>query len=383
MKRALISLLFLLSLSGCGVLLPYMYDAQKLDDGLVSSMPKEQVLKHLGKPDRVVQDDGQQVIWEYRFYPKGEWVGYLAHCPFFPNCYFPAEATSPYFVVLQDNLLCMWGTPNIVRPLIPRACGKVAGPNRENQAKLRIRVSVIPVFMPPPINPLPQRIAIVPITGSIDNELNSWLDLTLNFLRTRHRELVLVEREDLRTVLNEVGVQYGGQVDDDTTIRVGKLVGADSLLTYRLILPENNPSISAGFELRLFNVESGTTVFRQMTSASQSSTEALAATMQLNKSKPISRRPAIEEAAAYGFAALTAAFGDNPLGVVSDYTWTGEGIKLIDVLQGGPALRAGLKPDDQILKCNGQFLGSWADPVSLPALLTVSRHGEALEISVR
>ena len=69
MKRALISLLFLLSLSGCGVLLPYMYDAQKLDDGLASSMPKEQVLKHLGKPDRVVQDDGQQVIWEYRLYP--------------------------------------------------------------------------------------------------------------------------------------------------------------------------------------------------------------------------------------------------------------------------------------------------------------------------
>jgi hypothetical protein len=237
--------------------------------------------------------------------------------------------------------------------------------------------------MPPPIIPLPQRIAIVPISGTVDSDVNSWLDLTVNFLRTRHPELVLVEREDLRTVLDEVGIQYGGQVDDDTTIRVGKLAGADSLLTYRMILPEDGPSTSAAFELRLFNVESGTTVFRQMTSANQFSSEAIAASRQLTKSKRLTRRLAIEEAAAYGFAALTAAFGDNPLGVVSDYGWTGEGIKLIDVLQGGPALRAGLKPGDQLLKFNGQPLGSWADPVSLPAQVTVSRDGQPVEISVR
>lgn len=383
MKRVLTCLLSLLTLSGCGVFLPYMYDAQKLDDRLTPSMPKEQVLKYLGKPDRVVQDDGQQAIWEYRLYPKGEWAGYLVHCPFFPNCYFPAEPASPYFVVLQDNQLCMWGTPTVVRPLVPTACGEGARPMRENLAKVRVRVSVIPVFMPPPIDPLPQRIAIVPINGTVDSEVNSWLDLTLNFLRTRHRELILVEREDLRTVLNEVGIQYGGQVDDDTTIRVGRLVGADSLLTYRMIVPEDSPSAAAAFELRLLHVESGTTVFRQMTSANQTSFEALPAARQLNKTRMLTRRLAIEEAAAYGFAALTAAFGDNPLGVVSDYTWTGEGIKLIDVLQGGPALRAGLKPGDQLLKCNDQPLGSWADPVSLPAHVTVSRDGQPLEISIR
>jgi hypothetical protein len=223
----------------------------------------------------------------------------------------------------------------------------------------------------------------VPITGSVDNEVNAWLDLTLNFLRTRHRELVLVEREDLRRVLNEVGIQYGGRVDDDTTIRVGKLVGADSLLTYRMILPEGSPLVSAAFELRLLAVESGTTVFRQMTSANQTTSDAVPTTIQPNKSNPLNRRLAIEEAAAYGLAALTAAFGDNPLGLVSDYTWTGEGIKLIDVLQGGPALRAGLKPGDQIVKFNGQPLGSWADPVSLPARLTVSRDGEPMEIPIR
>lgn len=383
MKRVMAILLPLLSLSGCGVLLPYVYDAQKLDDRLAVSMPKEQVLSNLGKPDLVVKDDGQQIIWEYRLYPKGEWAGYLAHCPIFPNCYFPAEPASPYFVILQDNQLCLWGTPNTVRPLVQRVCGKGAQPTRDTQVNMKNRVSVVPVFMPPPIIPLPQRIAIVPIAGSLDNAVNSWLDLTLNFLRTRHRELVLVEREDLRTVLNEVGIQYGGQVDDDTTIRVGKLVGADSLLTYRMILPEDSALMSAAFELRLLTVESGTTVFRQMTSANHTSMEMVGAGIQPNKSKPFNRRLAIEGAAAYGLAALAAAFGDNPLGVVSDYTWTGGGIKLIDVLQGGPALRAGLKPGDQILKFNGQSLGSWADPVSLPAHLTVSRDGKSMEISIR
>lgn len=334
MMRVLTCLLCICSLSGCGVLVPYMYSAQKLDDHLELSMPKEQVLKSLGKPDRVVRDDGQQIIWEYRLYPRGEWVGYLVHCPIFPNCYFPAEAASPYYVVLQNNRLCMWGTPTTVHPLVSMACGDAARSKKDNQTKVRTQVSVVPVFMPPPIVPLPHRLAIVPFTGSADNEINSWLDLTLNFLRARHRELILVEREDLRTVLHEVGIQYGGQVDDDTTIRVGQLVGADSLLTYRMVLREDSPSMSASFELRLFRVENGTTVFRQMASASQTSSNTSATPLQLTTSEPLARRLVLAEAAAYGLAALTAAFGDNPLGVVSDYAWSGEGIKLIDVLQG-------------------------------------------------
>jgi hypothetical protein len=246
-----------------------------------------------------------------------------------------------------------------------------------------MQVGVIPVFMPPLIAPLPQRLAIVPFAGSVDTEANSWLDLTLNFLRTRHRELVLVEREDLRTVLNEVGMQYGGQVDDDTTIRLGRLVGADSLLTYRMIFQEDSPSISASFELRLFNVETGTTVFRQMASASHTASKTLASTIQSTQREPLARGVVLQEAAAYGLAALTAAFGDNPLGIVSDYAWRGQGIMLIDVLQGGPALRAGLKSGDQILKHNGRPLGSWADPTSIPAFLTIRRDGEPLEITVR
>jgi hypothetical protein len=387
MQRALFCLMLLLPLSGCGVFLPYMYDAGKLDDRLAVSTPKEQVLKNLGKPDRVVQDDGQQAIWEYQLYPKGEWMGYLLHCPFFPNCYFPAEPANPYYVVLQDNQLCMWGTPDVVRSLAWKVCGKATRPEGSRSIKALVRgglqVSVIPVFMPPTISPLPQRLAVLPVAGATDNRVISWLDLTLNFLRTQHRDLVLVEREDLRTVLDEVGIQYTGRVDEDTTIRVGKLVGADSLLTYRLAISGSGEPMSASFELRLLKVESGITVFRQIASSTNSPSVAEVTTGRFYESYPVARRLVVEEATAYGLAALAAAFGDNPLGVVADYSWPGKGMRLLGLLQGGPAYRAGLKPGDQILALNGQPLGNWTDPISLPLLVTVERDGERLEISVR
>jgi hypothetical protein len=379
--------MFLLPLSGCGVFIPYMYDAGKLEDRLAVSTPKEQVLKNFGKPDRVVQDDGQQAIWEYRVYPKGEWVGYLLHCPFFPNCYFPGEPAKPYYLVLQDNQLCMWGTPDVVRTLAWKVCGKTTRPEGSRPVKTLMRrglqVSVIPVFMPPIISPLPQRLAVLPVAGTTDDRVISWLDLTLNFLRTRHRELVLVEREDLRTVLDEVGIQYTGRVDEDTTIRVGKLVGADSLLTYRLAISGSGEPMSASFELRLLKVESGITVFRQIASSTNSPSAAEVAAGRFSESYPIARRLVVEEAAAYGLAALAASFGDNPLGVVADYSWPGEGVKLLGLLQGGPAFLAGLKPGDQILALNGQPLGNWTDPISLPLRVTVERDGARLEISVR
>jgi len=383
MTRTWISVLLLLPLAGCGVLVPYMYDAQSLQDRLAVSMPREQVLKQLGKPDRVVQEEGPQTIWEYRLHPRGEWAAYLIHCPFFPNCYFPAERGHPYYVVLQDNQLCMWGTPDVVRPLLGRVCGPSTPFDRIEHVRSGLRMSVIPVFMPPLIAPLPQRLAIMPVDGSTDIEVSSWLDLTLNFLRTRHRDLVLVEREDLRAVLSEMGIQYGGHVDDETTIHLGRLVGADGLLIYRLFVSEDLP-LSVAFELRLFKVESGVTVFRQMVSAHQISADPVVTRTQRHvKSESSSRRLLLQEAAAYGLAALEAAFGDNPLGLVPDHSWSGDGIKVMDVLQGGPGSRAGLRSGDQIVEGNDRPVGSWSEALSLPVHMTVTRNGAALHMDVR
>ena len=382
MKRVFACLIFLTALPACGVLVPYVYDAQILQDRLILSMPKEQVLRRLGTPDRIVRDGGQQTIWEYRLYPKGDWAAYLVHCPFFPNCYFPAERGHPYHVVLQDNQLCLWGTPNVVEPLLGLLCGTPMRSDRKN-AMARYHTSVIPVFMPPPIGPLPERLAIVPGDTCNDNGVKSWLDLTLNFLRTRHRQLTLVEREDLVSILKEIGFQYTGQLDEETSIRLGRLTGADSLLIYRCILEETSPN-SAGFELRLLKVESGTTVFRQMVSASHSALVAAAGPVSVyDKYDSRHQRVLLEQAAAYGLAAFTAAFGDNPLGLVYDYTWTDKGIKVIDVLQGGAGFRGGLKRGDEILHSNGEVVYSWADALALPVDLTVKRDGLPIELFLR
>src|SRR5689334_19660749 len=146
MKQVFACLLFLCALPACGVLVPYYYDAQILQDRLTVSMPKEQVLKRLGNPDRIVQDGAQRTIWEYRLYPKGDWAAYLIHCPFFPNCYFPAERGHPYHLVLQNNQLCLWGTPNIVEPLLGVVCDSAQSGRRSLTA--RYQASVVPVFMP-------------------------------------------------------------------------------------------------------------------------------------------------------------------------------------------------------------------------------------------
>lgn len=382
MKPVFACLLFVTLLPACGVLVPYVYDAQILQDRLSVSMPKEQVISRLGKPDRIVQDGAQQTIWEYRLYPKGDWTAYLIHCPFFPNCYFPAERGHPYHVVLQDNHLCLWGTPNVVEPLLGILCGGTERSYRQS-LKTGFQTSVVPVYMPPPITPLPERLAIVPGDNSLDNGVIAWLDLTLNFLRARHPQLILVEREDLRTILDEIGFQYTGQLDEDTTIRLGRLTGADTLLIYRGILQETSPR-SVAVELRLLRVENGITVFRQMVSAAYSPLVATAQSVELQgKSETRRQHPALEQAASYALAALTAAFGDNPLGLVYDYTWKGTGMKVIDALQGGPAFRAGLRRGDEILQVNQDTVRSWTDTLSLPASLTVKRQGTPVEIIVR
>jgi PDZ domain-containing protein len=383
MKRVFACLLFLTALPACGVLVPYVYDAQILQDRLILSMPKEQVLRRLGTPDRIVRDGGQQTIWEYRLYPKGDWTAYLVHCPFFPNCYFPAERGHPYHVVLRDNQLCLWGTPNVIEPLLGVLCGSPMQSDRTSGMARLHHTSVIPVFMPPPIGPLPERLAIVPGDTCNDNGVKSWLDLTLNFLRTRHRQLMLVEREELVSILKEIGFQYTGQLDEETSIRLGRLTGADSLLIYRCIIEETSRN-SAGFELRLLRVESGTTVFRQMVSASRPSLTAAGGPAHVSDKYEIRhQRVLLEQAAAYGLAALTTAFGDNPLGLVYDYTWTEKGIKVIDVLQGGPALRGGLRRGDEILQSNGEAVYSWADALALPAVLVIKRDGIPTDIVLR
>lgn len=377
------SLIFVLTLSGCGVIWPYAYDARDVEDRLSVAMSKEQVVQALGTPSRAMPHDDQTTVWEYWRYPKGEWLGYLIHCPFHPYCYIPAEPRNPYYVALRNDHVCLWGTPDLVRTLIAQVCTADAPGGRRRSPSERVRrasVSVVPVFMPPRIAIPLQRLAIMPV-GKTDPGVTSWLDLTLNFLRSRHPQMVLVEREDLQPLSDEVGIQYSGRVDEDTIVRIGKLTGADSLLIYRMSLSGPGQPISATLELRVLMVESGTMPFRQTTTA----ISAFPLTVRVNgadESEQGIRRLVIEYAAAYGFAALMAAFGDNALGIVSDQVGSHGGITLLGFLEGGPAARAGLHVGDRIVHVNQRPVNNWTDPLPVPAHLGVDRDGERVDITV-
>src|SRR5579885_785189 len=161
-RLAFLSLMLAVGLSACGVILPYAYDAAKLDDRLSRSMPQAEVRKALGKPDRIVWSDDHATTWEYRLYPKHEWYSYLIHCPWHPFCYFPAEPPHPHYVAFWNGHVCLWGSPTLVGHVDGRVCGDAlaadgATPTRR---KPRVTISVVPVFMPPPI-PMPiHRLAV-------------------------------------------------------------------------------------------------------------------------------------------------------------------------------------------------------------------------------
>jgi hypothetical protein len=375
-----------IALSGCGVLLPYFYDAQTLDERLSVPMTRDEVLKQLGKPDKVVRDNGQQLVWEYRFYAKREWVAYLIHCPFHPNCYFPAEPPAPYHVAFRNDQLCLWGTPSVVRILEWKACpaDSIASvsPSRRVPLRAGIQIEVVPVFMPVLLSPLPKRLAVLPARREVDERLASWMDLTLHFLRSRHAELVFVERQDLNPVFDEVAIQHSGRVNEDTMARVGKLTGADSLLVYGLTLTQNRESISASFEVRLIRIEDGTRLFSQVATVTVLTVGSEKEPSSSRRSDDLARQVVVEEAVAHGLAAFTATFGDNPLGIVPDLTWPGEGVRLIGLLEDGPASRAGVKPGDRIRRTDGQRFRYWTGGRALPRVLTIERDGMTLEIPV-
>ncbi|HET7057757.1 MAG TPA: PDZ domain-containing protein [Nitrospiraceae bacterium] len=376
-------LIFVLTLSGCGVIWPYAYDARDVEDRLSVAMSKDQVVQALGKPSRAMHHDDQTTVWEYWRYPKGEWFGYLIHCPFHPYCYIPAEPRNPYYVALRNDHVCLWGTPDLVRTLIAQVCTVDVPEGRRRGHGERMRqanVTVVPVFMPPRIVESLQRLAVMPV-GETDPGAASWLDLTLNFLRSRHPQMVLVEREDLQALSDEVDIQYSGRVDDATVVRIGKLAGADSLLIYRMSVSGPGKPISATLELRVVLVESGTMPFRQTTTA----ISAFPLTLRVkgtDEPEQSIRRLVIEYATAYGLAALMAAFGDNVLGIVPDQADSHSGITLLGFLEDSPAARAGLRVGDRIVHVNRRPVNNWTDPLPVPARLGIDRDGERVEITV-
>ena len=398
-------LLTLLFLPGCGVIYSYINNEDKLDDRLSVPMSREQVLDKLGKPDKVITDDGRQITWEYPLYSRYHWVKELLLCPIsvwvggcilYPYVGILVGNTDPHYVVLLEEQLCMWGPRSVVNtrktckaPIRARQAA-IPDKSKEDIKQGSNAISSLPVLVPPRIKAKVHRLAILPLSDAAGHTLPTWLDLTLNILRNQHTEIVLVER-DLRPVLAEVLLQYSGQISDETTVRVGRLAGADSLITYSIEpFPQSSSSsmsryggaVAGMVELKLVNVEEGTVLFRQRAMA----TADVPAPRQGLWSDEVIReahRAAVSEATSYAMAALVSSFGDNPLGLVPDFQVRGAAT-VLGVLDGSPAHLADLRKGDRVLMVNGRPITTWTSlvPISLPAFLTIEREGNQREVTV-
>ena len=109
------------TLSACGVAYTIVKSESKLDR-LAVPMTKAEVVEQIGRPDRVLRDDGRLLVWEYSLTARKQWLYELALCPisvwiggciFYPFTNLAAEHQReyPHHIVLVNDELCAWGTP--------------------------------------------------------------------------------------------------------------------------------------------------------------------------------------------------------------------------------------------------------------------------------
>ena len=368
-------------------------DEDKLDQNLAVPMTKAQVLDALGKADDVLIDDGHTIVWQYNFYRRN---ASLRNLPWI-LCWgiglvMPIESRSQAkLVVLVDDQLCRWGNPSVVRtrntcmaPLqskVNMSNGKSAPAlsgtsfsapniiNKLNQSDLHIKIQPLLVEMPLPIKSDVRRIAIIHpaqsqwlgLPRAVQDEVKGMIEKVVFSLHSRLPRIEIVERTDLDMLTQEQYLQASGRIRDQDFAGVGRMMGADHLLTYSLTTTGDDEllralraqggmvSVSASF--KLLSVETGSIVYQDTVfqaiyldqlSPSEESTVSLA------------RRAAIYLALTGLHASIYHALVPDEIGLVIDPTFGGSGAKIFMVLVNSPAARIGLKADDTIVKINGR-----------------------------
>jgi hypothetical protein len=251
--------------------------------------------------------------------------------------------------------------------------------------------SVTPVIMPQTITSYPQRLAVIPPQGPTASFVSSGLDLTLAYLRTFHPTMAIVERDGLEPVTQELVLQHTGKMRDDTMARLGGWKGADTLLIVRIEpmsvdrsqpIAQSGGEVAYSVEIRLAEVETGILLFRQTTSARVQVPPPSSTQVWPDQLLEDARRETLRVAYTYAMASLTAAFGDNPLGLVPDMSSRSGGIRLLGLLHGGPGHNAGLQKGNRILEVDGEPYRSITQRIPLPTMLLIEQGNERKNVHV-
>lgn len=370
---------------GCGVGYTIIKSEAKLDR-LAVPMTKAQVLDEIGRPDRVLRDDGRMLVWEYSLTTRNQWLYELGFCPIsvwfggciiypFTNVAMEQQREYPHHVVLVNNELCAWGHPVAILQR-RRACtmlgassfanGVVAGPepvvsgngpiNRETID--RYRTMAVMLF---------EDAAGVPGTGSRVAGIVTTLMLDL--------DVNMVERAKLDEVLKEQVIQLT-HADDANVLKVGRLLGAQAIIVGEVQQwerREQERTHSVSLALRMIDVETGVLLFSGEGHQTDPTTDNPETSARLIVHRILTR-----------FASQTGLLGSGRIGV----NWELQEERAArfyvvrELRSGLPAEKAGLKVGDRVVGCNGSALTSAKTERDAKRFCQV-QVGQTLQLDVR
>ncbi len=370
--------------SACGVGYTIIKSESKLDR-LSVPMTKAQVIEEIGRPDRVLRDDGRLLVWEYSLTGRKQWLYELAYCPlsvwiggclFYPftNIASEHQREYPHHVVLVNEELCAWGPPAAILqrrrvcassgvPPSSNGSGRpepvVSGNGPINRETIdRYRTMAVMLF---------EDAAGTHGTGSRVAGIVTTLMLDL--------DVHMVERAKLDEVLKEQVIQLTHS-DDANVLKVGRLVGAQAIIVGEVQQWERREVErvhSVSLALRMIDVETGLLLFGGEGHLRDPTTDDPEESARLIVHRMLAR-----------FAAQTGLLGSGRIGVNWELSEEkGARFYLVRELRSGlPAEQAGLKVGDHVTACNGASLAAVRSEREAKRLCQVEA-GQTLQLDVR
>ena len=369
--------------TGCGVVYTILKSEAKLDQ-LAVPMTRAQVVDAIGRPDRVLRDDGRILVWEYSLTARKQWLYEIGYCPisiwiggclFYPftNIASEHQREYPQHVILVHEELCAWGPPAAILQR-RRACvaagvsvpsGTAGRPEPVVSGTGPISSETIDRYGTMAVM-LFEDAAGVHGSGSRAAGIVTTLMLDL--------DVHMVERAKLDEVLKEQVIQLT-HADDANVLKVGRLLGAQAIIVgevqqWERQMEERRHAVS--LTLRIIDVETGVVLFSGEGHLADSFTDDPEQSARLILHRILTR-----------FGSQAGLLGSGRIGV----NWElledrGARFYMVRELRSGlPAEQSGLQVGDKVVACKGVALTSVKTEREAKRLCQV-RAGEALSLEV-
>ncbi len=372
--------------SGCGVLYTVVKSESKLDR-LAVPMTKAEVIDQIGRPDRVLRDDGRLLVWEYSLTARKQWLYELALCPisvwiggciFYPftNIAADHQREYPYHVVLVNDELCAWGTPSAILQR-RRACASSGTAALGSGGMLGRPEPVVTGVGPISRDTIKQyrTMAVMPFVDAVAAQGSGSRVAGIVTTLLLDLDINMVERAELDEVFKEqiVQLQYA---DDADVLRVGKLVGAQAIVVGEVQQwerAEGDQISRVSLVLRMIDVESGVVLFNGEGHGSDATADDPEGLARVIAHRILAR-----------FGSQAGLLGSGRIGVNWELQESvGARYYLVRELRSGlPAEKAGLKVGDRVVACNGMILSSVSSEREAKRLCQVEA-GQTLQLDVR